>query len=135
MEAVSRRLDRHDATKIDEFCEDVHGPLQVMRNTDHPMTLLSLRGHLRTEPGETITLADGARLVISRAAPRDEDEFTALVSGENHSMQGLLGHQGAPLRTTTVRGGVSEYEVEPGSHGIRGHLEDLLRAAAAGSCR
>lgn len=89
-----------------------------------------------------VTVADNwqhrgvGKLLLSRLADRARDEgvthFTALVSGDNRSMQALLSRQGAPAQLRELAGGVAQYEVELAPRGIGAQLEELLRAAAAG---
>jgi GNAT superfamily N-acetyltransferase len=71
-------------------------------------------------------------LLADRAREEGVSHFTALVSGDNRSMQALLGRQGAPVRFREAHGGAAEYEVELAPQGIGAQLEDLLRAAALG---
>jgi len=87
-----------------------------------------------------ITVADDwqrrglGRIMLSRLADRAREEgvrtFTALVSTDNRSMQGLLRSSQGSLRQ--VAAGVAEWEVELAPQGLGQQLEEALRAVAAG---
>jgi GNAT superfamily N-acetyltransferase len=98
-----------------------------------------------TRAEAAITVADAwqrhgvGKLLLERLSDRARDEgithFTALVSGDNRGMQGLISALGYPAQIEPVRGGTFTYEVELGPAGLAGQLEHALRAAAAGHFR
>jgi protein lysine acetyltransferase len=76
------------------------------------------------------------KLLLTRLADRAREEgigrFTALVSYDNRNMRMLLARVDAPARVSHVRDGIAEYEIELAPKGLGKHMEEALRAAAAG---
>jgi GNAT superfamily N-acetyltransferase len=92
-----------------------------------------------------ITVADEwqhrglGKLLLGRLADRAREEgvrhFTALVSSDNRGMQGLIRRTDRHASITQVGDGVAEYEIAVAHQGLGHHLEEALRAAAAGHLR
>jgi GNAT superfamily N-acetyltransferase len=77
-----------------------------------------------------------ATLLLERLSERARAEgierYTALVSGENRAVVGLLDSIGARVLTTNAAAGTVEYEVELPAVGLGHSLRAALRAAASG---
>ncbi len=67
-----------------------------------------------------------------RARAEGIERYTALVSGENRAIVGLLQGIGARVLATNVAAGTVEYEVELPAVGLGHSLREALRAAASG---
>ncbi len=105
-------------------------------------------GRFVRDPGDperaevALTVADEwqrrglGKLLLSRLTERAREQgirrFIALVSTDNRNMQNLLRRSESPASIHHVAAGVAEWEIELGSRGLGGQLEDALRAAAAG---
>lgn len=89
-----------------------------------------------------VTVADDwqgrglGKIILARLVDRAREEgihsFTALVSTDNRSMQGLLRQAGSGARIRAINSGVAEYELDLAPKGLGTQLEEALRAAAAG---
>jgi GNAT superfamily N-acetyltransferase len=75
-------------------------------------------------------------LLLERLSERAREEgierYTALVSGENRAVLGLLDGIGARVLKSNVAAGTVEYEVELAPIGLSHSLRAALRAAASG---
>jgi GNAT superfamily N-acetyltransferase len=67
-----------------------------------------------------------------RARTEGIERYTALVSGENRAVVGLLDAIGARVLTANAAAGTVEYEVELAPVGLGHSLREALRAAARG---
>jgi GNAT superfamily N-acetyltransferase len=67
-----------------------------------------------------------------RARAEGIERYTALVSGDNRAVVGLLDNIGARVLTTNTAAGTIEYEVELPAVGLGHSLRAALRAAASG---
>jgi GNAT superfamily N-acetyltransferase len=67
-----------------------------------------------------------------RARTEGIERYTALVSGENRAVVGLLDAIGARVLTANAAAGTVEYEVELAPVGLGHSLREALRAAASG---
>lgn len=67
-----------------------------------------------------------------RARAEGIERYTALVSGENRAIVGLLDAIGARVLSANATSGTVEYEVEVAPVGLGGSLRGALRAAASG---
>jgi GNAT superfamily N-acetyltransferase len=129
-------------TEVDGHRHEALGAIDPVTGTGVAVARFVRDEHDPTRAEVAVTVADawqhrgGGKLLLARLADRARAEgvthFTALISGDNRTMQALLGHQGAPARLREVAGGVAEYEVELAPRGIGAQLEEMLRAAAAG---
>jgi GNAT superfamily N-acetyltransferase len=89
-----------------------------------------------------VTVVDGwqrrglGTLLLERLSERARAEgierYTALVSGENRAVVGLLDAIGARVLSANVSAGTVEYEVEVAPVGLGHSLREALRAAASG---
>jgi GNAT superfamily N-acetyltransferase len=89
-----------------------------------------------------VTVIDGwqrrglGTLLLERLSERARAEgierYTALVSGENRAVVGLLDSIGARVLSTNAAAGTVEYEVELPAVGLGHSLRAALRAAASG---
>jgi protein lysine acetyltransferase len=89
-----------------------------------------------------ITVADDwqsqglGKIMLGRLVDRAREEgirsFTALVSTDNRSMQGLLRQSDSQATVHRIGNGIAEYEIELAHKGLGTQLEEALRAAAAG---
>jgi RimJ/RimL family protein N-acetyltransferase len=70
--------------------------------------------------------------LVDRARSEGVQSFTALVSADNRNMHGLLSRLEAPVSIEHLADGVAEYQIDLAPRGVGAHLEDALRAAAAG---
>lgn len=70
--------------------------------------------------------------LAARARAEDVRYFTALIAGENRTMQDILNRLGTPVRVHHARDGTVEYEIELPKAGLGAQLAEALRAAAAG---
>jgi hypothetical protein len=89
-----------------------------------------------------VTVVDGwqrrglGTLLLERLSERARAEgierYTALVSGENRAIVGLLDAIGARVLSANASAGTVEYEVELAPVGLGPSLREALRAAASG---